>query len=232
MYTTDLSEDIKQRYKVSPLFLSFSSRCPFFLFHHVSPTYIFSLLYQAAGVLPYSFDAKGVMHLLLGCEDRTAKLKYPDWGQDMSCVWLHFGGKKEVDEMDPASTALRELDEETGGVFHKQMGWMASCIKSNSISKLWYHLNLSLLLLHLFFLLFLILFLRSVYNRFPGGKYVLYFLEIPYDTTISQRFALVDPSTRESMDQTRLEWVRFSFFLFSSPLLSSLLFFSLPLFER
>lgn len=39
---------------------------------------------------------------------------------------------------------------------------------------------------------------------------MLYFLEMKYDTTIASRFAAVDPSTRESMDQTRMEWVPFS----------------------
>ena len=94
---------------------------------------------QAAGVLPYSFDARGTMHLLLGCENRTAKRsRYHHWGQDMSCVWLHFGGKKEIEEDDPALTALREMDEETGGVFQEWMPWIASCLSSGSISKLWY----------------------------------------------------------------------------------------------
>lgn len=36
---------------------------------------------------------------------------------------------------------------------------------------------------------------------------MLYFLETKYDTTISSRFAAVDPATRENMDQTRMEWV-------------------------
>lgn len=78
------------------------------------------------------------MHLLLGCEDRTKKKKYGTRGQDMSCVWLHFGGKKEVEESDPAVTASREMDEETGGVFKTELESFGQQLRSPTISKLWY----------------------------------------------------------------------------------------------
>lgn len=56
----------------------------------------------------------------------------------MSCVWLHFGGKKETEEIDPAITAARELDEETGGLFKSEMEEISHQLRQPDISKLWY----------------------------------------------------------------------------------------------
>jgi 8-oxo-dGTP pyrophosphatase MutT (NUDIX family) len=84
-------------------------------------------VYRAAGILLYSFDKDGRMKLLLGREDRSHKKR--DSSQDLTQVWLHFGGKREGNET-PYSTAERELNEETGGIFKGKP--LLNMLQSNS----------------------------------------------------------------------------------------------------
>lgn len=111
---------------------------------------------QAAGVIPYSFDERGVMHLLLGFEDRTKK--------DSKCPrsWNLFGGKRELFERRPSSTAIREFVEETLKVL--TLG------KFDAIKEAMEHSQMP-----------------KIWNA--AGKFVAFFVHITFDVTIPQKFA-------------------------------------------
>lgn len=132
--------------------------------------------YRAAGILPYAFH-EGTVYVLLGCEDRTKKNKR------VGEVWLHFGGKKldsNPQETHPATTAIREFHEETGGLFpiENTFHWQ-SVLMEETCQKIWYE----------------------------RGKYVLFFLPIPFDEDLPQRFAKLDKSELKEIDQSEIKWI-------------------------
>jgi len=93
-------------------------------------------------------------------------------------TWWSFGGKREKDET-PVVTAAREFNEETAHIFEDQLDTIKQNMESTKILKFW----------------------------FRPGKYILYFVEVPYDTTISKKFASADVEAREQSDQTKVDWV-------------------------
>lgn len=68
-------------------------------------------MYKAAGVVLYSFDAEGELHVLMGVEERKRSKG--------AKVLMIFGGKREKSDPDAEFTAIRELREETRGVLGK-----------------------------------------------------------------------------------------------------------------
>ncbi len=70
--------------------------------------------------------------LLLGYEYRNTKSSAHN-----GSYWLHFGGKREKEESDPAHTAAREFHEETGGLFANNTAAILEKLKANDITKLW-----------------------------------------------------------------------------------------------
>eukprot|EP01112_Ceratiomyxa_fruticulosa_P013680 TRINITY_DN3863_c0_g1_i3.p1 TRINITY_DN3863_c0_g1~~TRINITY_DN3863_c0_g1_i3.p1 ORF type:complete len:413 (-),score=65.74 TRINITY_DN3863_c0_g1_i3:197-1435(-) len=93
-------------------------------------------------------------------------------------VWLNFGGKVERGEVLPSQTALREFTEETGGLFtEKEIESIKRTLSAAECPKFWVE----------------------------TGKYVLFFVEFPYDETIPQRFEELDSKNPEST-QTELKW--------------------------
>jgi len=144
---------------------------PSFLFRQALPSYVLQH-YCAAGVLLYAktnrkpkeanyvsgkinqIESENVV-FLLGHEARKSRDNY----------WLHFGGKKEIKtDTDPASTAMRELDEETACLFHENLYHWKDRLQEPSMVKLWW----------------------------KPGKYVLFFLEIEYDEKLPSKFAEID----------------------------------------
>ncbi len=120
-------------------------------------------VYKSAGILPFAFHpTTRKLHFLLGKETR---------GKDRVASWSEFGGKKEEKDRDSIHTAAREFCEETVAVFQKRKpsGEAISSQLSDSIS---YVEGL----------------LRSMTEKqlknqsiyYPGGKYCLYLLELPY----------------------------------------------------
>lgn len=77
---------------------------------------------KAAGVLPYSKDAKGNTYFLLGRERPNE-----NWGIDSSS-WSEFGGSMNKNET-PEEGAAREFFEETMGVVFGDKQWMENELK-------------------------------------------------------------------------------------------------------
>eukprot|EP01133_Synstelium_polycarpum_P013004 gene13004-15295_t len=90
--------------------------------------------FKAAGILVYAVK-DGKVHILLGCEDRSAKKK--DKPSRNPHVYCPFGGKIEEGEMS-IDTAVREFNEETAYIFSKQMYDIHINLKANSSPKLWF----------------------------------------------------------------------------------------------
>jgi len=118
---------------------------------------------------------------LLGCEDRSGKKYSGDirYHRNMEQVWLHFGGKRESYENHPSKTAIREFNEETGGIFSDKSSLFFEKLNKSGTIKLWY----------------------------PPGKYVLYFLEISYDEDIPFKFQKINRSERSELDQVSIKWI-------------------------
>lgn len=68
-------------------------------------------MYKAAGVVLYSFDEEGELHILMGVEERKRSKG--------AKVLMIFGGKREKSDPDGEFTAIRELHEETRGLLGK-----------------------------------------------------------------------------------------------------------------
>ncbi|KYR00275.1 hypothetical protein DLAC_03439 [Tieghemostelium lacteum] len=134
-------------------------------------------IYRAAGVLLYSIHNKEIQ-FLLGCEDRTEKLKKrPNKFNSQPFVFLPFGGKVEEGES-VYFTALRELNEETGYIFQNSLSQFKKEMKQSI--KYWIH----------------------------DSKYLLICLEIPYDEDLPKKFQAVDKTMMAHTDQVYLEWVK------------------------
>lgn len=126
----------------------------------------------------YGADDFGRVHVLLGREDRSSKNRR-EGGLDIG--WMHFGGKREPHEHHPADTALRELNEETAGIFEEKLANM----KNNMLSR------------------------DALYEYHAPSKYVLYFVRIPFDKDLPERFRtrLRKVEDRTGIDQDTIKWV-------------------------
>jgi 8-oxo-dGTP pyrophosphatase MutT (NUDIX family) len=111
-------------------------------------------------------------------------------------VWLNFGGKRENGDKTPIETACREFHEETGGIFEENsviresfkviIGNPLPNKKSNKVDMAW----------------------------FNDGQYLLFFIEIPWDSQIPDIFAQkreIIKSTK-NFDQVEIKWIPFSEF--------------------
>lgn len=89
--------------------------------------------FKAAGVLVCGVDEVGEWWVLLGKEERTRQR-----GISEKEFWLHFSGKREPkDGDDPRATAMRELDEESGGVCAEFSSIIARQLYCDTLPKLW-----------------------------------------------------------------------------------------------
>jgi len=131
--------------------------------------------YRAAGLLPWARHGSEV-YVLLGCEARDAPMS-----QDSSprLSWLHFGGKRNEGEIDPETTAVREFDEETGGLFKEAILHLHARLLQPECTKVWYE----------------------------EGKYVLFFSEISWDATVPARFDSLKKCSTASTQHVALRWV-------------------------
>lgn len=152
---------------------------------YFAPRYMYSVggqvrkMYKAAGVLIVARDPMSQrLMMLLGREDRTKRVG--KHRTPLGYFWLHFQGKREVEDQDnPCTTAMRELVEETGGVLGKYHGHIRKQVYDHTTPKLWY----------------------------KNSKYVLFVVNIPFDRNIPHAFAQLEHSTCKDMWQTSLRWM-------------------------
>ncbi len=153
--------------------------------HTYAPRYVYNVgaqvrkIYKAAGVLLVARDphTKRLM-MLLGREDRTKRVG--KHRTPLGYFWLHFQGKRDDEDMDdPRVTALRELNEETGGVLGKYAKHIRTQIFEQTTPKLWY----------------------------KNSKYVLFVVNIPFDRGLPMQFDKVERAKCKDLWQTAIRWV-------------------------
>lgn len=136
-------------------------------------------MYKAAGVLVVARDPTTYrLMMLLGREDRTKRVG--KHRTPLGYFWLHFQGKRDdEDNSDPRITALRELDEETGGVLSKYSAHIRKQMFEQTTPKLWY----------------------------KNSKYVLFVVNIPFDRALPLHFDKVEREKCKDLWQDAIKWV-------------------------
>jgi len=126
------------------------------------------------------YRAAGVLPYALNIEGEVVYLlaKEDRTRKKQGYVWNNFGGKRHSDENSPPITAIREFMEETAGIFENNVVSLFSNLRKISVPKLWN----------------------------PRGLYVLYFIQIPYDDQINNKFKSLDRSNLRHLDQTDFAW--------------------------
>jgi len=157
-------------------------------YNHYNTKFIKKIVYKIPKVICNEYKACGTIvvsrhpitrkiMILLGKEDRTKRIG--KHRTPLGIFWLNFQGKREIEDNNrPERTAFREFMEETGKIFSDHNCGIISQLYDINTPKIW----------------------------FSKSKYVLFFVVIPFDDNVSDKFLNMDKNNLSNMYQLDLQW--------------------------